>query len=329
MTILDESILCVDDEPSNLALLRRMLQGEHRVTFARSGIEALELAAKTCPSLILLDIGMPGLSGLEVCKRLKAEPRTAEIPVIFVSGMDDGESAREGFDAGAVDFIGKPLSTPIVRTRVRAQLALARATMLEKSLEAAVSLLGEIGHFNDAGSAHHARRMGAYCGALAEGVGWTPGRAKQLALAATLHDLGQLATPRALLEKPGALDATDRRILSEHPALGHRLLSAADAPLFALAAEIALHHHERWDGSGYPARLSGEQIPESARIVAVADTFDALTRKRPHRGGVDVDRALALIDQAAGKELDPRLVEALRAAMPKVLEIKGKFDAKP
>ncbi|QSA98903.1 two-component system response regulator [Methylococcus sp. EFPC2] len=320
------SILCVDDEPNNLALMRQVLQHHYRLVFARSGVEALQAVAKHNPALILLDVQMPDINGYEVCRRLKSESRTEDIPVIFVTGLSDEVDEQAGFDAGGVDYITKPISPAVVRSRVRTHLSLVRAASLEASHRAAIHMLGEAGHYNDTDTGVHIWRMAAYSRLLAEAVGWDEEKASLLELAAPMHDTGKIGIPDAVLKKPAKLEPDEWAIMKTHPRIGHEILRKSDAPVFQLAAEVALHHHEKWDGSGYPQGLAGTDIPESGRIVAVADVFDALTMKRPYKDAWPLERALATLDQASGVHLESRLVDAFRGLLPKVLAVKSHWD---
>lgn len=321
-------ILCVDDEPANLEVLRRVLGAEHRLAFARTGAEALVAAAKHAPSLILLDIEMPGIDGYETCRRLKALPGGEDIRVIFVTARTAVADERAGFDAGGVDYITKPIAPLTVQARVRTHLSLVRMAQLEHSHRSAISMLGRAGHYNDNDTGVHIWRMAMYSGALARAVGWSDDDGAMMELAAPLHDTGKIGIPDAILKKPGPLSAEEWVVMRTHPTIGHEILCKSDAAPFRLAAEIALGHHERWDGGGYPQGLAGADIPESARIVAVADVFDALCMKRPYKEAWPVDKALETLRDGAGSHLDPRMVEAFHGILPEILEMKARWDAR-
>jgi putative two-component system response regulator len=321
-------LLVVDDEPRNLDVMRQILSGQHRLVYARSGDAALAAARKHRPALILLDIEMPGENGYSVCRRLKADADTAEIPVIFVTAMSDVGDEEAGFEAGAVDYITKPVSPSVVRARVQTHLSLVSASRLERSHRDAVYMLGEAGHFRDTDTGVHTWRMAAYSAALAQACGWSAADCQLMDLAAPMHDLGKLGIPDAILRKPGKLDAAEWNLIKTHSRIGHDILARSDAPVFRLGAEIALHHHERWDGAGYPGRLAGEAIPEGARIVAVADVFDALTMPRPYKEAWPVEQAMAMVRQEAGSHFEPRLVQLFDANLLRILELKALWDAK-
>ena len=316
-------LLVVDDEPFNLTLLGEILKGNYDLSFARNGTEALELAEKLHPALILLDIGLPDISGFEVCKRLKSNPATENIPVIFVTGSSDLHSEELGFKVGCVDYLSKPISPPIVLARVRTHLSLVRSADLENSYREAVYMLGLAGHYSDNDTGVHIWRMAAYSRVLAEQVGWKRESAALLELAATLHDTGKIGIPDAILKKPTALEQDEWDIMKTHAVIGHDILIKSHAPLFQLAAEIALRHHEKWDGTGYPDGMAGTAIPESARIVAIADVFDALSMKRPYKEAWSLEAILVHLRQQSGQHFDPAVVKAFESCLPRILEIKA------
>jgi len=319
-------LLIVDDEPANLAILRQILQEDYRLVFARSGADALAGARKHQPILILLDIEMPDMDGYTVCRHLKADPETQDIPVIFVTGLNNVGDETAGFEAGGVDYLVKPVSPPIVRARVRTHLSLVRATRLEASYREAIYMLGEAGHFNDSDTGVHIWRMAAYAATLAAAAGWDSEDCRRIEYAAPMHDTGKIGIPDAILRKPSKLDANEWAIMKTHTQIGHDILDKSDASLFRLAAEIALSHHERWDGSGYPAGAAGEAIPESARIVAIADVFDALSMRRPYKEAWPVDRVVAEIKSGASNHFDPNLVRIFIDILPRILDIKTIWD---
>ena len=321
-------IMIADDETSNLALMRQFLKDDYSLVFATNGEAALAMAAKHRPALILLDVKMPGLDGYAVCRQLKANPGTAAIPVIFITSLNESGYEVTGFAVGGVDFIHKPLLGPIIRARVRTHLSLVSVNELEKSYRAAIQMLGDAGHYNDIDTGVHIWRMAAYSCALAEAVGWSPKDLAMLELAAPMHDTGKIGISDAIMRKPGPLNDAEWATMKTHPQIGHQILSKSDSPLFRLAAEIALGHHEQWAGGGYPRGLRGTAIPESARIVAVADVFDALTMKRPYKEAWPLDRVLATMDEMIGRHFEPRLAEAFRDILPSILDIKALWDSK-
>lgn len=333
-------ILAIDDEPANLKLLNALLRDDYSLSFASCGVDGLIAAHKHHPDLILLDIMMPEMDGYEVLRRLRSDPQTSGTPVIFVTARRDQEGEEEGFDAGAVDYISKPIKPRLLQARVRTHLALAdqrnsyrqqvfEATQdLKKSYHEAIHMLGTAGHFNDQDTGLHIWRMGAFAGAIARAKLWPVERAAMLELAAAMHDMGKVGIPDQILRKPGKLTEEEWRTMKRHSALGHQILNKATSPVFKLAAEVALHHHERWDGTGYPAGLAGNAIPESARIVAIADVFDALTMVRPYKVAWPVDKAFDEISRSAGTHLDPNLVEIFLSVRGEILMLKERWDSR-
>lgn len=319
-------ILIVDDTPQNLAALEQILGCDYDLVFARNGTEAIAAAHKHAPSLILLDIEMPGKNGYEVCWELKADKRTETIPVIFVTSLAEVGDEAAGFAVGAVDYIVKPVSPAVVSARVHTHLSLVQESTLEQSYRDAIYMLGEAGHHNDTDTGVHIWRMAAYAGALAAAAGWGA-RYKQIELAATMYDTGKIGVPDAILKKTGKLDPDEWLVMKQHPRMGHDILAKSDAPVFQLAAEIALRHHEKWDGSGYPDGLAGDAIAESAHIVALADVFDALTTKRPYKAPWPLDQVMATIQEGSESHFEPRLVDIFVSILPQILDIKAKWDA--
>ncbi len=323
-----KKIRIVDDEPNTLQLLRQILKKDYLLAFAKNGQDALEAVDKHRPDLILLDIMMPVMDGYEACKHLKSNPATGKIPVIFVTAMGEVKDESRGFDVGGVDYITKPISVPIVRARVRTHLSLVRIEELEKSQRAAVYMLGDAGHYNDDDTGMHIWRMAAYSRALAEKAGWSVDACNLIELAAPMHDTGKIGIPDEVLKKPGRFEPEEWEIMKMHSEIGYSILGNSDTKLFRLAAEIALRHHEKWDGSGYPGGLAGEKIPEAARIVALADVFDALTTKRAYKKAWPLDDAVAELVQCSGTHFEPRLVRLFRNILPELMQIKRKWDAR-
>ncbi|MBF0422604.1 MAG: response regulator [Magnetococcales bacterium] len=322
---MNRKILVVDDEPNNLQVLRQILRDHYQLLFAPSGARALEAAVQHMPDLVLLDIMMPDMNGYEVCQRLKANPITELIPVIFVTAMSEVEDEAQGFDVGAVDYIQKPVSGPIVLRRVATHLNLVRIQELEDSQREAIYMLGAAGHYNDTDTGVHIWRMAAYSRALADAAGWPDLLSESMELAAPMHDTGKIGIPDAILKAPRKLTSEEWEIMKQHPRIGYEILSKSDARVFVMAADIAYCHHEKWDGSGYPRGLVGEAIPASARIVAIADVYDALTMKRPYKLPWSSEDSLAEIKKGSGRHFDPRLVECFEAILPRIVQIKEKW----
>lgn len=321
-----KKILLVDDDPNNLNVLKQILTDHYQLIFATNGEKALEVAVKHEPDLILLDVMMPGMNGYEVCEKLQAYPVTDKIPVIFVTAMSEVEDEAKGFDVGAVDYIQKPVSGPIVLRRVQTHLSLVRANELEENQKAAIFMLGEAGHYNDTDTGVHIWRMSAYARILAEAAGWNSELAERLELAAPMHDTGKIGIPDTILKAPRKLTPEEWVIMKTHTEIGDRILGMSHNPIFSMAAEIALYHHEKWDGNGYPMGLAGESIPECARIVAVADVFDALTMKRPYKEAWSVEDSIAEIRNGSGSHFEPRLIDAFCEVIPDIIRVKEKWD---
>ncbi len=320
-------ILIVDDEPSNLAAMRQVLSGLHKLVFAINGEQTIAAALKHHPSLILLDIQLPDRDGYSVCRELKADARTSDIPVIFVTGLADAGHEEEGFAAGAVDYITKPISPAIVVARVRTHLTLVKTSRLEQSYREAILMLGEAGHFNDTDTGVHIWRMAAYSRVLALGAGCSEAEAEQLELAAPMHDTGKIDIPSHILRKPGPLDAQEWEVMRSHPQVGYDILVRGHSPVFQLAAEVSLRHHEKWDGSGYPGALKGTEIPQSARIVALADVFDALSMKRPYKDPWPLEKIKHHVLDSAGSHFDPDMVQVFERVLPQLLAVREQWHA--
>ena len=315
-------ILVVDDEPSNLNLMRQILKNDYDLSFAKSGADALANLQKQVPDLILLDVMMPGMNGLEVCQKIKTDPRYSTIPVLFCTAMtEEGDEVR-GFKMGASDYLTKPVRPAVVLARVRTHLALAdqdRATregvriahkdLLDSRLKALL-MLGKAAEFKDDETGLHVVRMSHYSRLLAAASGWNEDACDVLMNAAPMHDIGKISTPDSILKKPGPLDPEEMDVMRRHCESGAQIIGEAqsDTPLFNMARDIALSHHEKWDGTGYPNRLVGEAIPIAARIVAIADVFDALTSKRPYKSAWPLDKTFGFLEANAGTHFDPDLI---------------------
>ena len=319
------TILIVDDEPVNLAIMESILASSYTLVVARSGAEALSAVVRHRPALVLLDVGLPDIDGYALCRQIRQIDPTHDLQVIFVTGYTDTEHEAAGFEAGGVDYIVKPVMPQIVRARVSAHLARVQVTVLEESYRAAILMLGHAGHYNDTDTGDHIWRMAAYARALAVACGWDDEASARLELAAPMHDTGKLGVPQAILRKPGPLDAQEWVIMRTHPQVGFDILSKSNAPVFKLAAEVSLCHHEKWDGSGYPAGLKGKAIPQSGRIVALADVFDALSMKRPYKEPWPLEQIMAYLAAGAGAHFDPELVRLFSSILPEILAIQARW----
>jgi putative two-component system response regulator len=333
------TVLVVDDTPENLDVLKGILTDAYQVKAAINGPIALKIAAKTPPpDIILLDIMMPDMDGYEVCRQLKADPLTAGIPVIFVTAKSEVADEKKGFDLGAVDYITKPVSPPLVLARVKAHLSLydqarhlenlveQRTSELQQTRLEVIRRLGRAAEYKDNETGTHVIRMSWFCRFIAEAMEMPEEWCELLYNAAPMHDIGKIGIPDRVLLKPAKLDDEEWQIMQQHSAYGANIIGDNDSPLLAMAREIALYHHEKWDGSGYPHGLKGEEIPLTARIVAIADVFDALTSERPYKKAWSEEDAIALLQREAGKHFDPQLVPLMIASLPRVREVQAAYN---
>jgi len=335
-------ILIVDDNAQNLEVLGELLSTDHVVRAANSGARALTLLAQDPPpDLVVLDVMMPGMNGWEVLERMRREPRLHEVPVIFATAMSDVDDERRGLELGAADYIIKPLRPAIVRARVQAQLAIKRArdrlrgdnSALEAEVarrteeiqlvqDVTIRALARLAETRDNETGHHILRTQEYVETLARLASRDPRFAAALderaimliAKSAPLHDIGKVGIPDAILLKPAPLDAAEWAVMKSHATLGAQAIERAEAdarrPLafLAVAKQIALHHHERWDGSGYPCGLAGESIPLAARLMALADVFDALISARVYKPALAFEHARQVMAGESGRHFDPALL---------------------
>ncbi|ABG40766.1 response regulator receiver modulated metal dependent phosphohydrolase [Paraglaciecola sp. T6c] len=321
-----QKVLIVDDEPANLRVLKRILGDLYRLSFAKSGEEALRLVERDLPDLILLDVMMPGMTGFEVCKSLKDSRQTRAIPVMFVTALNDEVDEAKGFDVGAVDYITKPVSPAVVKARVRTHLSLVQADELRRTRLQVIQRLGRASEYKDNETGTHILRMSHYSKIMALAYGLTETAADNLLHAAPMHDIGKIGIPDSIMLKPGKLTDEEFTIMKTHPEIGAEILGDSDSDLIALAKTVSLTHHEKWDGTGYPNGLKGENIPLEGRIVAIADVFDALTSKRPYKDAWPVQEAVDFIHAQSGKHFDPALVALFKGCLPEILEIKHRWQ---
>jgi putative two-component system response regulator len=333
-----QTILVVDDNPENIHVLSGILRPYYKVKAAINGNIAIKIACgEEKPDIILLDIMMPELDGFAVCKYLKQLPETSEIPIVFVSAKSEVSDEKKGFELGAVDYITKPVSPPLVLARVSAHLKLAdqkshlmmlvkeKTADLEKTRLEIIESLGRAAEFKDNETGMHVVRMSWYSYYLAKRVTGNNNWSELLRNAAPMHDIGKIGIPDEVLLKPGKLDPEEWAIMQKHVEYGVEILGEHKTELLSLALEVAQYHHEKWDGSGYPKGVSGEDIPLSARIVAIADVFDALTSERPYKKAWTVEKTLALIESESGKHFDPDLVPKFIACLSKILKVKEEY----
>jgi len=333
-------ILVVDDLPDNIELLRCILHNEYQVVAATKGQKALELArSKNKPDMILLDVVMPDMNGYEVCKQLKQDPRTSDIPVIFITGKDEATSEGLGFKLGAVDYISKPVIPLKVLARVKTHLAFydqsrelerlvnERTEKLHQTRLQIIHNLGRAAEYKDNETGMHIIRMSNYARILGEAAGMSERALHLLYNAAPMHDVGKIGIPDNILLKPGKLNKDEWQVMKTHCAIGAEIIGeSGDSELLQLSACVALTHHEKWDGNGYPNGLKGDNIPFEGRIVAIADVFDALTSVRPYKKAWAVENAMDLLFEESGKHFDPNLVPLFKQHLPEILEIKEKYS---
>lgn len=328
------TVLVVDDASENINVLSGILKQDYRVRIATSGEMALSVAAKHKPDIILLDIMMPGMDGYEVCRRLKADPVTRHVPVVFVTARNEEVDEVLGFETGAVDYITKPVSAAVVKSRVKTHLALAnqqaeleqlvnrRTEQLNDTQMEIIRVLGRASEFKDNETGHHVLRISDYCYHTALEYGLDIREAELLKNVAPMHDVGKIGVPDHVLQKPGKLDGDEWDLMKQHTVIGNEILGTQNSALLTHARIVAEQHHEKWNGSGYPRGLRETEIHLFSRIVAVADVFDALTSKRPYKEAWTVDAALELITGERGRHFDPQVVDAFLKALPKIMEIK-------
>lgn len=304
-------LLLVDDEPANLQLLKRVLGDQYPLSFARNGPQALQLARTARPRLIVLDVMMPGMSGHEVLIELKRDPSTAHIPVLFCTALGQDEDEAYGLSLGAVDYVTKPISPAVLRCRIATHLALVQREELEQTRLAVIHRLGRAAEFKDNETGRHVLRMARYSRLIAQALGAPPRYCELLEAAAPMHDIGKIGIPDQILLKPGKLDEREWAVMRQHPQMGADILGDDPSDLIQMAKRIALEHHEKWDGCGYPRALRGDAISIEARIVAVADVLDALTSQRPYKPAWPWEKALQWLQEQSGKHFWPLAIDAL------------------
>ena len=346
-----DTILMVDDNPANLQVLQAILEGQGcRLLTARDGAGALSVAAKEKPDVILLDIMMPDMNGFDVCRRMKTAPTTFEIPVIFLSSPERTEDKVRGLEMGAVDYITKPFQPEEVIARVTTHLTLRylerqlriantelkelnenldkkveeRSQQLIRSRDSIIFVMAKMTEARDDDTGKHLERICRYVEILAMELAKTDASItdswiRTVVKTAALHDIGKVGIPDDILLKKGQLTPEEREIMETHPAIGGDTLlelreeMGGGGPYLSRAIEITLGHHEKWDGSGYPFGIKGEAIALSARLVAVADVYDALVSHRIYKSGLSHEDACRLIQEGAGTHFDPRVVNAFEA----------------
>ena len=342
------TVVIVDDQASARTALRHIVQDIDPQLSVHDFSEpdaALEWCNQNQPDLLLLDYRMPRMDGLALAKAFRRQLRNRDVPIMLVSVLGDEPFRQAALDAGITDFLVKPVRPRELRARCRNLLQLRhqsesvkqRVLSLEQRLLASMrkvedreletlSRLARVIELRDSGTSTYLERMAHIAGLVAEGLGLPEEQVRTIELAAPLHDIGKIAIPDSVLTKPGPLDDEEWKRMQRHPVIGHQLLQGSHNRFMQVAATIALHHHERYDGSGYPAGLAGTDIPIEARVVTVADVFDALISPRPYKRAWSIDEALAFITEQSGKILDPQCVRALTDSMPRLHEICERYS---
>lgn len=338
-------ILIVDDTVANLQLLVGLLKDEgYKIRPANSGKLALQAIAQKKPDLILLDIKMPDMDGYQVCEILKNNPQTEDIPIIFISALNEITDKVHAFQVGGVDYLTKPFQIEEVKARVATHLQLRDyQENLETKIATGVKeikqlnqeivdtqrevivMLSAVCEGKSFETAQHIKRVAAYAWLLAIYSGLSNSEADLICQAAPMHDIGKIAIPDAILEKTGGLTPDEWVIMKTHTTMGYLMLSTSTRPLFKTAATIALQHHEKWNGSGYPNGLKGEAIDIVGRIIAVADVFDALGSVRCYKDKWELDKILTLFKEQRGQHFDPNLVDIFFAHLDEFLVIRNQF----
>jgi putative two-component system response regulator len=358
------TIMIVDDEPINVTVARKYLSlaGYENFVTTTESRDAIALAYEKQPDVVLLDVMMPQVSGLDILVALRADPHWARLPVIILTAANDQETKRKALDYGANDFLSKPVDPTDLIPRVHNVLALKqhhdhlarysreleaevfrRTADLVRSRQEVIHCLARAGEFRDDDTGQHVLRVGRYARVIAKQLDWRGERLDTLEQAAQLHDIGKIGVPDAILLKPGKLTPEEFEIMQKHSGygrritqsladqevsalachtqLGARLLEASDSPVLTMAATIALSHHEKWDGSGYPLGLAGEDIPMEGRITAVADVFDALSSRRPYKPAFVLNQCMEILEEGRGKHFDPQVLDAFFHCRAEIVRI--------
>jgi putative two-component system response regulator len=323
-----------------LALVEKALGGEYQVITASDPGSASEKAfGEPRPDLILLDVEMPDIGGFEVCRALKDEPLTSGIPIVFLTGKSEAEAQIEGLQLGAADYISKGgTNAAVLKTRVALQLALAgrraelerlvqeRTEQLERTRTELIKRLARVLEVHESQAVgNRVMRLGYYAKLIAQAAGAKPEVAEMMQKAAPLHDIGKLGIPSEILRKREKLSVPDWERVKRHPQVGADIIGEYDDPLLKLARQLALTHHENYDGTGYPQALKGEAIPWGGRVMAIVDSFEAMTSTQFYRDPLPLDRAAAEIERGSGTRYDPKLVEAFRKALPVMQKVRETY----
>lgn len=358
-------VLVIDDDETIRQIMQVLVRGlGHEVESARDGVEGLAKLPLGV-DLVLLDVVMPGMDGFEVCRRIRRDPFGADVPVIMVTSLTTRDDRLRAVEAGANDFIAKPVDETELRIRSASLLKMKeaqdalkrnqahleevveqRTASLRKALEEmaeaqrlayraqldTVERLAILAEYRDTVTARHVHQMSEYSAVIARGMGLPPGEVELILNASQMHDLGKVAVPDAILRKPASLDGPEWDVMRRHPTIGSLILDNSTSQVLQAGRIIALHHHERWDGTGYPSGLSGDDIPLWGRICSVADVFDAVTSVRPYKPAYSNEEAIDILRAGRGTQFDPQVVDAFLENLAEILAIQEKFmdrDKKP
>lgn len=361
-TTAQSKIMVVDDTPVNLKVIRAHLarKGYQRIETLEDSREAVAALFREDPDVLILDLMMPHVSGLDILQTVRGIPRFRRLPVIVITAAEQRETKTKALELGATDFLPKPVDAEDLILRVRNTLelksyqdsleekVLARTAELTRSREDVIHCLARAAEYRDNETGNHVIRVGRYVGLVAGRLGMDAETSHMMELASTLHDMGKLGIPDAILRKPGPLTGEERTVMKDHCEFGAEIctpnreivqesffahivtgammLSGSASPLLQMASRIALTHHERWDGTGYPRGLKGEEIPIEGRITAVADVFDALSSKRPYKEPFPLDKCFGIIEEDAGKHFDPQVARVFLSVKDEVVAVHGAYQ---
>ncbi|WP_058866271.1 HD domain-containing phosphohydrolase [Chloracidobacterium thermophilum] len=347
--IRDARILVVDDLELNIKLLENLLAeaGYRRVFSTTDSRQVVGLYRELSPDLVILDLHMPYRNGFQVMEDLREIEHDSYIPVLVLTGLPDHATRLRALESGARDFLSKPFEHVEALTRIRNMIEVRllhnevreqnrvleekvrqRTQQLRETQLEIVRRLGRAAEYRDNVTGMHVIRMSHYCAELARAIGWNDEACEMLLHASPMHDIGKIGIPDRILLKEGKLTPEEWEVMKSHATIGAELLGGSTSPLMQMAMEIALSHHEKWDGSGYPNGLKGEEIPIVGRIVALCDVFDALTTERPYKQAWSVEAVIAEIDRQSGRHFDPNLVEAFKSILPRILQIRERYTEK-
>ncbi len=347
-TLRSSKILIVDASKANIDILVSALGKEYKLSVAMDGGAALAQAKQNAPDLILLDVMLPVMDGFEVCEKLKADPTTSAIPVIFLTALGESDSVIHGFHLGAVDYIAKPFRIPELNARIHTHLSLRNAMIeladqnrlleirvkerteeLRETRLEVIYRLSRAAEYRDNDTGMHLKRLSHLCRTLAAACGSDEETREIIFNASPMHDIGKIGIPDAVLLKPGKLNEEEWKIMQTHTTIGAEILSGHDSLLIRMGGMIALTHHEKWDGSGYPQGLSEYRIPFVGRVVAICDVFDALTSKRPYKEAWKPALAFEEIWSESGAAFDPKLVDCFLKCRTDMITIIKNFQDPP